>query len=176
VLDPRCKLLIWGSGERAAAAVRLGRQLKQESMLAVAEARLGAPVEFEKLLTAADACLVTAALSAPTLPIAICMAAGLPIISVTNYTTAELLEDRHTALMTPSPSPRLLAQRVQDLQGDSTLAWSIADMARTEAYEYFSASRLLDQYRAVYRQMDQNQPVTVPQMPAGAGLRFHGRG
>ncbi len=175
VLDSRCKILLWGQGEQASAAVLLGRQLKQESMVTSAKTKLGTPVEFEKLLTAADACLVTASLSAPILPIAICMAAALPIVSVTNYTTAELLEDRHTALMTPSPSPRLLAQRVHDLQADSTLAWSLADMARTEAYEYFSASRLLDQYRTIYRQMADDQPVTVPQMAAGAGLRFHGR-
>jgi hypothetical protein len=175
VLDSRCKVLLWGRGERATAAARLARQLKQESMIRSAETHLGKTIDFEKLLTAADACLITASLSAPTLPIAICMAAALPIVSVTNYTTAELLEDRHTALMTPSSSPRLLAQRVQDLQADSTLAWSLADMARTEAYEYFSASRLLDQYRAVYRQMFDEQPVTIPQMAAGAGLRFHGR-
>jgi hypothetical protein len=176
VLDSRFKVLLWGPGESAAAALRLGRALKQELMARSAQATLGAAVEFEKLLTAADACLVTADGAAPTLPIAICMAAAVPIVSVTNYTTAELLEDRHTALMTAKPSARLLAQRVQDLQADSTLAWSIADMARTEAYEYFSASRLLDQYRTVYRQMAEEQPVTVPQMAARAGLRFHGRG
>jgi glycosyltransferase involved in cell wall biosynthesis len=145
-------------------------------MIKVAEESHGGFVEFEKLATAADACLVTADGAAPTLPIAICMAAALPIVSVTNYTTAELLEDRHTALMTAKPSARLLAQRVQDLQADSALAWSIADMAQTEAYEYFSASRMLDQYRTVYQQMANQQPVAIPQMAAGAGLRFHGRG
>jgi hypothetical protein len=176
VLDPCFKVLLWGHGPETAALSRMGRQLHQESMIRFAKSSLGTTTEFEQLLTATDACLITAGDSAPTLPIAICMAAALPIVSVTNYTTAELLEDRHTALMTPHPSPRLLAQRVQDLQADSTLAWSIADMARTEAYEYFSASRLLDQYRAAYRQMVDDQPVTVPQPAAGAGLRFHGRG
>jgi hypothetical protein len=172
VLDSRYKILLWGRGPRSDAVVRLGRQLHQETMVNVA----GPKVEFEKLLTAADAVLVTASDSAPTLPIAVCMAAAVPIVSVTNYTTAELLEDRHTALMTPHPSPRLLAQRVQDLQADSAMSWSIADMARTEAYEYFSASRLLNQYREIYRQMADDQPVKLTQMQTGAGLRFHGRG
>jgi hypothetical protein len=176
VLDSRMKVLLWGAGESLGAALRLGRGLDQPSMIKVAEESHGGFVEFEKLATAADACLVTADGAAPTLPIAICMAAALPIVSVTNYTTAELLEDRHTALMTAKPSARLLAQRVQDLQADSALAWSIADMAQTEAYEYFSASRMLDQYRTVYQQMANQQPVAIPQMAAGAGLRFHGRG
>jgi len=175
VLDSRCKVLLWGGGDGIGAALGVWRGLKLPSMLKVARQTLSDFVEFEKLATAADACLVTADWAAPTLPIAICMAAALPIVSVTNYTTAELLEDRHTALMTAKPSARQLAQRVQDLQADSTLAWSIADMARTEAYEYFSASRLLDQYRTVYRQMADEQPVAIPQMAAGAGLRFHGR-
>src|SRR5207248_2274587 len=90
-------------------------------------------LEFEALLPAADTVLVTARGPVATLPIAICMAAALPIVSTVTYTVAELLEDRHTSLMVPQPTPRLLAQRVLDLRADPSLQWSIADMARTEA-------------------------------------------
>jgi hypothetical protein len=78
--------------------------------------------------------------------------------------------------MVPEPSPRLLAQRVLDLRADSALQWSISDMARTEAYEFFSLTRMMNQYRTVYRQMAADEAVTVPEEAAGAGLRFHGRG
>jgi len=77
---------------------------------------------------------VTARGRVATLPIAICMAAALPIVSTVTYTVSELLEDRHTALMAPPGKPRLLARRVLDLLEDPTAQWSIADMARTEAY------------------------------------------
>ncbi|HSV15419.1 MAG TPA: glycosyltransferase, partial [Tepidisphaeraceae bacterium] len=176
VLDERYKLLIWGRGDRAANAARLGVRLHQPDMVKLAEPLLGRAIEFEQLLPATDACIVTARAPVATLPIAICMAAGLPIVSTVTYTAAELLEDRHTALMVPKPSPQLLAQRVLDLRGDSALQWSIADMARTEAYEFFSLTRMMNQYRAVYHQMAADEAVEVPEAAAGAGLRFHGRG
>jgi glycosyltransferase involved in cell wall biosynthesis len=176
VLDRRYKLLIWGQGERAAAAAKLGHRLRQSDMVKIVEPLLGRSVEFEELLSAADACLITAKAPTATLPIAICMAAALPIVSTATYTVAELLEDRHTALMVPRSSPRLIAQRVLDLRADSNLQWSIADMARTEAYEFFSLTRMLDQYRTMYRQFASDEPIDLPQPAAGAGLRFHGRG
>jgi glycosyltransferase involved in cell wall biosynthesis len=145
-------------------------------MVKLAEPLLRRAIEFEQLLPATDACIVTAKGPVATLPIAICMAAGLPIISTVTYTAAELLEDRHTALMVPRSSPQLLAQRVLDLRADSGLQWSIADMARTEAYEYFSLTRMINQYRTAYRQMAVDEAIAIPEAAAGAGLRFHGRG
>jgi glycosyltransferase involved in cell wall biosynthesis len=176
VLDPRCKLLLWGQGERASAAAALGHRLHQPDLVKVAERLLNRSLEFEELLPATDACLVTAKGPVATLPIAICMAAALPIVSTVTYTVAELLEDHHTALMVPHRSPRLIAQRVMDLRIDPSLQWSIADMARTEAYEFFSLTRMLNQYRAAYQQLAAGKTVEVPEPIAGAGLRFHGRG
>jgi glycosyltransferase involved in cell wall biosynthesis len=176
VLDARYKLLLWGRGERMGTAERLGRRLHQQDMVKLAEPMLGHEMEFEALLPAVDACLVTAKGPVATLPIAMCMAAALPIISTVTYTVAELLEDRHTALMVVQASPRLLAQRVLDLRAEPNLQWSISDMARTEAYEYFPLTRLLNQYRAVYEQFASGETIEVPEQAAGAGLRFHGRG
>ncbi len=168
------KILLWGRGARAGWIVQIVHRLRQTEMIRTAETMLGTPVEFERLLGVADAVLITAAPRCSTLPLAICMAGGKPIVSVTNRTTAELLEDRHTALMTTNPTPRQLAQRILDLRADSSVAWSIADMARTEAYEYFSGTRLLNQYRSVYGQMAEDRRVEVPEPLAGAGARFHG--
>jgi hypothetical protein len=77
--------------------------------------------------------------------------------------------------MTAGP-PRQIARRALDLIEDSHLQWSLADMARTEAYEYFSFTRFVNQFRAVYRQMVEGGKVEVPQDAPGAGLRFHGLG
>ena len=174
-VDPRFKLLIWGRGVRAEAAVRRAQSLGG-GLLAAAETALGRSIEFEELLPAADAVLVTARGPVPTLPIAVCMAAALPIVSTVTYTVAELLEDRHTAVMVPRPSARLIARKLLDLRDDSRTQWSIADMARTEAYEYFSSTRFREQFRALYQQAAAGQKVDVPEPAPGAGRRFHGRG
>jgi glycosyltransferase involved in cell wall biosynthesis len=176
VLDRRYKLLLWGKGAGAKTAMELSHKLHQSDMVKLAEPILGRSVEFEELLPATDACLITAKGPVTTLPIAMCMAAALPIVSTVTYTVAELLEDRHTALMVPQSSPRMLAQRILDLRAEPSLQWSISDMARTEAYEYFSLTRMLNQYRSIYEQFAAGSPVTVAAQPAGAGLRFHGRG
>jgi glycosyltransferase involved in cell wall biosynthesis len=133
-------------------------------------------VEFEDLLPAVDIVLATPTGPIATLPISITMAAALPIVATVSYTIGELLEDRHTALLAPAGSPRALARRVLDLEEDSNLQWSISDMARTEAYEYFTQTRFVNQYRGVYRQVSEGAQVDVPEMAPGVGLRFHGRG
>jgi len=177
VLNPRHRLLIWGKGAMSGQVIRFSERLRRSNFLCVATEKLSTSVSFEELLPAADTVLVTSDADGrpDTLPIAIAMAAGMPMVSTVSPTVAELLEDRHTALMTTKPQPRLIAQRVLDLLSDSRLAWSIADMARTEAYEYFSLTRLLDQHRTLYRQFSAHERVEIPQPQPGAGLRFHGR-
>jgi glycosyltransferase involved in cell wall biosynthesis len=176
VLDVRHRLLLWGRGRNAAAATTLARRVNQRRMVVDATAVLGAETDFESLLPAVDVALFTASGPVATLPVAQTMAAALPIVAVTNRLSTELLEDRHTALLVTRATPRLLAQRVLDVLENRDLAWSLGDMARTEAFEYFSASRLLNAYRTVYRQMALGESVSVPTAEAGAGLRFHGRG
>lgn len=176
VLDPRYRLLLWGRGDASARTCRFAAKTGKAQIMRVASDRLRREVQFDDLVRVADAGLITARGPVPTLPIAQCMAGGLPLVGVVNRTVSELLEDRHTALMVGKHSPRLLAQRVLDLCGDDALRWSITDMARTEAYEYFSQSRFLSQWRAVYQGVTAGSPIEIPQQAPGAGLRFHGRG
>jgi len=176
VLEPRYRLLLWGRGKALPHVKTLADKLDPAGRLAsVATERLGRDVSLEQLLPATDVVLVTAKRPVPTLPIAVAMAAGLPIVSTVTYTVAELLEDRHTALMVPRAQPRELARRVLDLRQDPSLQWSISDMARTEAFEFFAQSRFLQQHRTLYRQMAAGEKVDMPEQTAGAGLRFHGR-
>jgi glycosyltransferase involved in cell wall biosynthesis len=150
VLDPAYKLLLWGRGARAGVVAELGDRLGQSDMVKIAQTQQTGPIPFEQLLGVADLCLVTATNGAPTLPIAMCMAGGVPIISTVTYMLAELLEDRHTALMVPRRSPRALAQRVLDLRADPNLQARLVETARAEAYEHFSMTRMLEQYRQLY--------------------------
>jgi glycosyltransferase involved in cell wall biosynthesis len=175
VLDQTTRILFWGRGELAAATARFAAQLAQPELIINAEERLARRVDFEELCPAADCAVISATGPVATLPIAITMAAALPIVATVTPTVAELLEDRHTALMTQPANPRLLALRIRALQADPTQQWKLADMARIEAYEYFSLTRFTDQSRTLYQQVHANQPVNLPEPAPGAGLRFHGR-
>src|SRR5204863_4599377 len=78
VLDPRHRFLLWGKGPMSDSVIRFTHRLRRPNFLSVATERLGPDVTFEELLPAADTALMTADAPAATLPIAICMAAGLP--------------------------------------------------------------------------------------------------
>jgi hypothetical protein len=58
---------------------------------------------------------------------------------------------------------------------DSSAQWTLADMARTEAYEYFAFTRFVNQVRSVYRQVGDSDRVEVQQPPPGAGCGFTAR-
>jgi len=88
----------------------------------------------------------------------------VPIVSTVTYTISELVEDRHTALMVPKPAPRMLTQRVMDLEADSNLRWQITDKARSEAFEFFSVQEMVDQYRNLYEQAA-GASLTKPLLP-----------
>jgi glycosyltransferase involved in cell wall biosynthesis len=175
VLDQRTRLVLWGRGERVPACERFAAQLGQPELIINAHKRLARCVDFEELLPAADLAVISATGPVTTLPIAITMAAALPIVATVTPTVAELLEDRHTALMTQPAVPRLLGLRIRQFEADPNQQWRLADMARIEAYEYFSLTRFTDQFRTLYQQIAGNQPVHLPQPAPGAGLRFHGR-
>jgi glycosyltransferase involved in cell wall biosynthesis len=162
VLDPRYKLLLWGRGTQIHEVKTFARQVTSSELLHVAEEKLPQSVEFEQLLAAADMILNTATGSVATLPLAICMAAALPIVSTVTYAASELLEDHHTAILVPRYSPRLIAQRVLELREDAALQWKISDNCRAEAYQFHPLTGFLDQYRAMYRQDVEGAPVEPP--------------
>lgn len=175
VKDARVRLLLWGKGDRAAAVARFARRMVEPNFISVATERLGPNVQYEDLLPATDCILSTAAGTVATLPIAVSMAAALPIISTVTYTTAELLEDRHNALMVTQPTARFIARRIRDVRADGQLQWAIADTARAEAYEHFPLSRHLDQHRTLYRQLAVGNAVDLPDPHPGLTARALGR-
>ena len=174
-LKPEYKSLLWGRGPLTEPRSQFGKKLDLKGFLQVAQRRMGRPMAFEELLPAVDLVLFVAHSPVPTLPIALTMAAGVPIIAAAQSQTTELLEDRHNALLTLTAHPRLVAKRILELRDDPQQQWKLTDTARTEAYEYFSQSRLIQQYRSVYAQIAEGKKVEVPQTQPGAGSRFHGR-
>jgi glycosyltransferase involved in cell wall biosynthesis len=149
-LDERYRLLIWGRGPCIESLRRFTRSGRHEKVLVQAEQRLERAIDFEQIIPAANAAIVSAGALAPMLPIFICMAAGLPIVAAKTPATDEFLKDNVTALIEPTSTPRRLAQRVLDLQSDSSLKRSIADAVRTEAREKFSVARFLENWQQLY--------------------------
>lgn len=150
VLDGRRRLLVWGRGEGVDALRVFADCLQQPTLLTIAEQQLGRRVEFEQLPAVADVALAASGGRAATLPLCICMAAGLPVVSTANTDVAEVLEDGRTALLRSRPTPMMLAQCVLDLEKDAAMQRRLCEAARAVAVEAFSLPRYLAQWRAVY--------------------------
>ena len=153
VLDPRCRLLVWGRGPSLPHLRCLARSLRQPKVLVVAEERLGRPIGFEQLLSTADLALITASGVTPSMPTAMCMAAGLPIVAGAAPVTRELLADGRTAALAPTLAPRLIAQRLLQILEDPARARSLGRAARVEAMRRFDAQSSTDRFLAMYRQV-----------------------
>jgi glycosyltransferase involved in cell wall biosynthesis len=150
VLSPSYRVLMWGRGPWADHAERLGVRLGQPRMVINATATLGKAVSFESLLPATDLVMLNPTAPVAALPVAVCMAAAMPIVSTAEPSVAELLEDRHTCLMVPEARPRHLAVRVLQLVEEPDTQWKVADAARADAYEHWSLTRSLQAWRELY--------------------------
>jgi glycosyltransferase involved in cell wall biosynthesis len=175
-LDNRYKSLMWGRGKLTDSRAKFGTKLNLQGYLNVAERRMGRRLGFEELLPAVDLVLFVSHYPVPTLPIALTMASGVPIVSVAQRPTCEILEDRHNAFLAKIAHPRLIAKRILDMRDDPQLQWKVADMARTEAFEYFPQTRMLQQYRAIYSQLSKGERVELPQLTSDLGSRARGQG
>lgn len=159
VLDPAFKLLLWGRGPRARLVTAMTDRLHLDALVTVAERKLRRSVSFEELAGVADVCLATPCGVTPTLSIATAMAAGVPIVSTVTSTLAELLEDRHSALMAPKRSPRALVRLVLDLRADPAMRAKIIENARARAYEHYSMTKMVAGYRRLFESKLQGASV-----------------
>jgi glycosyltransferase involved in cell wall biosynthesis len=153
VLHPKWKILLWGRGEQAGSCARFVAKVQQPNVLTIAERKLGRRVEFEELTPAADAVISAPSGPTPALPLAICMTAGLPIISTASPWTEELLKDGQNAALVDERSPRLLAQRAIEVMDNSQLRSAIAAAARREAVRQFPLNKFVARYRALYQKI-----------------------
>lgn len=150
VLDRRYKLLTWGRGPLAHSLNTLAKKIGPPGMVTAAEQKLGRAIDFADLPGACDAAIFAPAGPTPPLPIAICLAAGLPIIA-SPLPGLEELVDHQKELIAPSLAPRILAQRVLELRKAPALIEAIARKAKEKAKRLFDPSRFCEVYREAYR-------------------------
>lgn len=155
VLDANVRVLAWSDGGN-------------ETLHAL-RPRLISPGSFDVLddaapdagFAASDAVLLPPSeIVSPTV-VAMAMASGRPIVGRVTPQVCELLEDRHTALLTAGRTPRLLADRMIDVFSDAALAQKIADRARAEAYEHLLPSRLAADFRTLYASASHSKYASI---------------
>jgi glycosyltransferase involved in cell wall biosynthesis len=153
VLSPRYRILLWGRGASAPAVARFAGKVDQSQTLVLAEPTLRRRVDFAEILAAADAVLFTPGGPTAILSFAVCMAAGLPIVTTPTPWLGDFLEDGRNALVVPRRSSRMLAQRIIELRSDAALQTRICESARSQARELFSVRQFVEQYRDLYRKI-----------------------
>lgn len=115
VYDRRYRLLISGAGPQAPFLNQLARNLKQPAVLVSAAGCLGRAVEQSELLAAADVALITDSLPGSPLPMAMCMAAGPPLIGDANGLAGHYAGHDPRALLIQPSSPKLMARHILEL-------------------------------------------------------------
>jgi len=78
------------------------------------------------------------------------MLVGLPCVTTTVGSIAELATHEATALVVPAQDPAALAKAIERLLGDPQLAQSLARAARAHCAARFSYNGMLDRMEAVY--------------------------
>ena len=116
-LDRKYRVLIWGRGPMTNSLKQFTRAIGARSLLVLAEQTIG-PVEFEQIVPAADVVLSAAEPPSPVLPLAICTAANLPIVTSESAEAREILQGYAHARIEDSRNPRALAQGAWELQMD----------------------------------------------------------
>jgi glycosyltransferase involved in cell wall biosynthesis len=160
VLDRSERLLLWGRGRACLPALRRAMRVADFDMYSVAETKLRRCVEFEELCSAADMALVTAQGPVATLPLAICMARGIPIVATPSPIVSEMLEDGVSAKMAP-PLARQIARGIGELRASPGLQQTLSTNAMAQARDHFAPSRYIAQHRQLYAQMADGKDVDL---------------
>lgn len=150
VLDPRYRLLIWGRGQSLERLQRLAQSLRQPRLLVMAERVLSRRIEFERLVRLVDLALI----ASPQLPLmatAMCMAAGVPVVSALSSSSSELLQNGVTGSLAPKFAPRLLAQRLLQAIENPTDARQSGRNAQSLAARGFEPAQAVGRFIDLYR-------------------------
>jgi glycosyltransferase involved in cell wall biosynthesis len=161
VMDSRFQILLEGRGEQLDALIRFAERARQPKLLTVANQRLGREIDLETLVSAADAAIVTADGNFPTLPVAVCMAAGLPIVCGAGSAAAEILESGRTGMILPAIAPKAFSQSIWQLSKDAGLRQNLGQAARAESEKFASPLEFSDRWKNLYEKIADAHPIAA---------------
>jgi glycosyltransferase involved in cell wall biosynthesis len=150
VMDSRFRVLLEGTGPQLEALQRFAERAQQPELLISARQRLGRDIELETLASAADAAIVCAEGNFPTLPVAVCMAAGLPMACAADCSAAEILENDRTGILLPYATPKAFAQSIWQLSKELDLRKLLGGAARRQSRQLLSPPEFSNRWKSIY--------------------------
>jgi glycosyltransferase involved in cell wall biosynthesis len=81
------------------------------------------------------------------------MAVGLPVISTTAGSIADVVIDRHTGLIVPTRDSDALAARIEELLNDAPLRRTLGANAHHHVAQHYSIDHMIDRLEQVYRRV-----------------------
>ncbi len=112
------------------------------------------------LLAGSDLFLMPAIGDVSTVPLAWAMAAGVPVVGSAVPAVAEMLADRHNALLCKPGEPLTLAIRIRTALESPHLMRTCVETARGQAYDVFRAQACLDEFLRLIGNAAARRPLT----------------
>lgn len=120
----------------------------------------GDSFSIAELVAAADVLVVAPRSEADPGPIGWAMAAGVAVVGAARRSVAELIADRSNGLLCMSNQPRRIAAALLRLLEDPVLRGRLAETARGQAFDVFSARGYVDNLTALYSNVAQGRLPT----------------
>lgn len=143
---PKLRIVMPYASRESLRLERFGEAVKMSGMIVVPDPSLTWP----QLVACADVFLAPAVDEIATEPLAIAMAAGLPIVAAAVRSVAELIADGQNGLLYRPDQPRKIAQRVLKAIGDVELRRKLGGTAKAQAFEVFGLRAFRDNYARLY--------------------------
>jgi len=145
-------LMPYGSRERDRLR-RFARDIRMEEMFVCVDA----PFTWAQLMACCDAFVCPAVEEACGEPLAMAMAAGVPIVASAVRSVTELVADRHNGFLCKPARPRDLAGRMLTAIEDADTRRQVTEVARGQAYEVFGQRSFIDHYERLYENVIQGR-------------------
>ena len=144
---PSLTALVIGDGERRTELEKFCRDKKIERHVLF----LGLRKDVHLLLPHLDMVVLSSDNEGCSITLLEAMAAALPVVATAVGGTGELVVEGKTGFMVPPRDPRALADRIERLLEDRTLAKEMGLEGREWVKRHFSLSRMVDETQSLYR-------------------------
>ena len=161
---PEARAVIIGDGPERSALEDLTTSLRIHDSVTFA----GYRSDVRAVMPAFDVYANTSRYEGVSLTILEAMAAELPVVATRNGGNPEVVVDGETGFLTGDAPPQIAAALLQ-LAGDVRRRQAMGDAGRTRLEQYFSLTRMVEQYAAAYRGVPLAGNIAAPSAAAAEG-------